>query len=49
MAEKSLQQLLKNEQKDISKQDALLQEAERLLIDSRLSEKHVLNNLKFYN
>jgi hypothetical protein len=47
--DKNLQQLLEDERKELSKQDALLQEAERILIKSRLSEKNILNNLKFYN
>ncbi|HKC67395.1 MAG TPA: hypothetical protein VKG26_04145 [Bacteroidia bacterium] len=47
--DKSLQQLLENERKELSKQDALLQEAERILSRSRLSEKNILDNLKFYN
>lgn len=47
--EKNLQQLLEDERKELSTQDALLQEAERILIKSRLSEKNILDNLKFYN
>ncbi len=49
MKSKSIQQALENERKDISQQDALLQEAEQILIKSRLSEKNILYNLKFYN
>jgi hypothetical protein len=49
MKEKSIQQALENERKELSKQDVLLQEAERILFKSRLSEKNILNNLKFYN
>ena len=47
--DKNIQQLLEDERKELSKQDALLQEAERILIKSRLSEKNILDNLKFYN
>ena len=49
MAGKRIQQLLDNERKEASKQDALLQEAKRILIKSRLTEKNILDNLKFYN
>ena len=49
MAGKRIQQLLDNERKEVSKQDALLQEAKRILIKSRLTEKNILDNLKFYN
>ena len=49
MADKTLQQALENERKELSKQEALLQEAERILFKSRLSDKNILDNLKFYN
>ena len=49
MKEKSLQQALENERKDVSQQDALLQEAEIILFKSRLSDRNILDNLKFYN
>ena len=49
MSGKSIQQSLENERKQLSQQDGLLQEAERILLKSRLSEKNILDNLKFYN
>jgi len=49
MYNKSLQQALEAERKKPSQQDALLQEAERILFKSRLSEKNILDNLKLYN
>src|ERR1700752_3058861 len=45
----NLQQALENERKELSQQEALLQEAQRILFKSRLSEKNILDNLKFYN
>ena len=49
MSGKSIQQALESERKQLSQQDLLLQEAERILFKSRLSEKNILDNLKFYN
>jgi len=49
MADKTLQQALENERKELSHQDALLQDAQRILFKSRLSDKNILDNLKFYN
>jgi hypothetical protein len=49
MGDKTLQQALENERKELSQQDILLQEAERILFKSRLSDKNILDNLKFYN
>ncbi len=37
-----------NEKNNISKEDQLLLEAKKVLIQSRLTEKNVLDNLKFY-
>lgn len=45
----NLQQALEKERKEPSGQDALLQEAQRILFKSRLSEKNILDNLKFYD
>jgi hypothetical protein len=45
----NLQQALENERKELSQQEALLQEAQRILFRSRLSDKNILDNLKFYN
>ncbi len=49
MADKTLQQALENERKELPQQEALLQEAQRILFKSRLSDKNILDNLKFYN
>ena len=49
MADKTLQQALENERKELSQQDVLLQDAQRILFKSRLSDKNILDNLKFYN
>jgi hypothetical protein len=49
MADKTLQQALENERKELSHQEFLLQEAQRILFKSRLSDKNILDNLKFYN
>ena len=49
MVYKTLQQALENERKELPQQEALLQEAQRILFKSRLSDKNILDNLKFYN
>jgi hypothetical protein len=49
MADKTLQQALENECKELSQQDSLLQDAQRILFKSRLSDKNILDNLKLYN
>ena len=49
MADKTLQQALENERKELPQQEALLQEAQRILFKGRLSDKNILDNLKFYN
>ncbi len=49
MADKTLQQALEKERKELSQQEALLEEAQRILFRSRLSDKNILDNLKFYN
>ncbi len=49
MRSNNLQQALESERKQPLQQDILLQEAERILLRSRLSDKNILDNLKFYN
>ena len=49
MRNKNLQQALERERKQPLQQDVLLEEAERILFKSRLSEKNILDNLKLYN
>ncbi|MEO8762343.1 MAG: hypothetical protein ABI388_12275 [Bacteroidia bacterium] len=49
MRSKNLQQALESERKQLSQQEKLLQDAERILFKSRLSDKNILDNLKFYN
>lgn len=41
--------LLDRERNATSKEDALLQEARKVLVQGRLSDKHILDNLRFYN
>lgn len=40
---------LQKERGSLSREDELLKEAERILVKGRLSEKNILDNLKFYN
>jgi hypothetical protein len=49
MGTTNLRQALNSERKRRSQQEILLQEAERILFKSRLSEKNILDNLKLYN
>jgi len=45
----NIEHLLQGERKRTSTEDLLLSEARKVLIQSRLTDKNVLDNLKFYN
>ncbi len=49
MRKTNLHKALEKQGNQVSQQDMLLQQAQRILVQSRLSEKNVLDNLKFYN
>jgi hypothetical protein len=45
----NIEQILTSEKRQTSKEDQLLAEAKKILIQNKLSDENILGNLKFYN